>query len=367
MRIIISGGGTGGHIYPAFAIIDALKANDSNADILYVGGVNSLEQDLTKRENIQFFGISVAPLPRKLSLDIARSGVKNLKGLNQSIQIIREFRPDVVIGTGGYVCGVVILAGKLMNIPSLLHEQNAVMGFTNKILSKFVNKVCLTFNEASTYVKNKKKITMTGLPIRSKVMNSDKKTAYDFFDFDANKKTLLITGGSQGAKKINEAIYPLWQDLINQDIQIIHLVGKNNYQSALAELEKQNLSENPNLRVCDFLYEMDFALNIADLVVSRAGASFMAELMVCGKPAILIPYPFATGNHQYANAMSLVTAGGARLIEDAKLDAPTLARDLNEILTNETLQTNMAQACQKEGRPLAAENIVKEIFKLTNK
>lgn len=363
MRVLLAGGGTGGHIYPALAIANKIKDEYPTTDILYVGTNTGLEAKIVPKEGWNFAAINVEGWQRKISLQAVRAGFKAFKGVLDAIKIIKNYNPQVVIGTGGYVCGPVVLAARLLNIPTIIHEQNALPGITNRLIGNFVDTIMITFPESKKYFKNQSKIILTGLPIREKLLKISKEEGRKYFNLDKNKKTLLVTGGSRGAKKINEAMLEAYKLLLDLPIQIIHITGEKNYKEVYALLKQKGLDKKykNNLILKPYLFEMEYALACADLCISRAGATFLAEITAKGIPGILIPYPYAAENHQQFNAQSLVNKGAAEMILDKNLTGTILSQKIIKIISDDLLLKKMAQKAKSIGKPNSLENIVKII------
>ncbi|MDD4572117.1 MAG: undecaprenyldiphospho-muramoylpentapeptide beta-N-acetylglucosaminyltransferase [Clostridia bacterium] len=367
MRIIITGGGTGGHIYPALSIANGLINKFNQSEILYVGSEQGLEKDFAIREGFAFKGVAVAGLPRPLSFKTVGVLFKNFQGLAQSSKVIAKFKPDLVVGSGGYACGPIMLAAALKGVPTLLHEQNAVMGLTNRILSRFVDVVCLTFPVNNLPDTKKYKYVLTGLPVRQNIMKSSRAKGVAALGLKHDCKTILITGGSQGAKHLNETVASLWRELIARNIQIIHIAGPKLFVAMQEEAVKQGLGAADGLYIYDYLHNMSDALWAADVIIGRAGASFLAEVAAVGRASVLVPYPYAAGNHQEANAKALADVGGATMILDKDLTAANLKEAVLAVLEDAALQRSMENSALMQGHSDALQNIIQEALKITEK
>lgn len=369
MRIIVSGGGTGGHIYPAVTIIRSLQQRIKDVEILYVGTKAGLEADIIPKEGIPFETVDIQGFERRITpVNFLRAG-KAFCGVVAAGMIVKRFKPDIVIGTGGYVCGPILLAASLMNIPTLIQEQNVIPGVTNKILSKFVTKIAAGTADSVQYFPADK-VVFTGNPIRKEVIKADRVSGYKTFGLDPYKKTVLISGGSRGARSINSAMIGVLQHYAGQPgVQFLHVTGKNDYESVMQKIREAgiDLKQAANLHVEPYLYNMPQAMAVADLVVFRAGATGIAELTARGIPAILIPYPYAAANHQEYNARVLVDAGAARMILNKDLTSEKLLSVMAELLSEEEKLAYMAQASRQLGRPKAADDIAEIIMKLAKK
>lgn len=364
MRVLFAGGGTGGHVYPALAMAKNILNN--GGQVLYVGTNKGLEAKIVPEAGIPFRTIEVEGWQRKISWQALRSVYKAFKGLGQAQKIIRQFKPQLIVGTGGYVCGPVVLAGFFMKIPTVIHEQNALPGLTNKILARIANKVMITFPSSAKYFSNPKKIVLTGLPVREEIFRTSRKEACDFFKLDPEKITILVSGGSRGAKSINTALSEIYPRLLqNPDLQIIHITGEQGYKEVVNKLISQGIDpvKYDNLVLKPYLYEMEYGLKAADLCIGRAGATFIAEITAIGLPAILIPYPFAAENHQEFNARSLAEQNGAMMILDKNLNGNTLFEAIQSILQNPSRLRKMSENIKRAGNPDSMTKIMKVLEK----
>ena len=314
LKIIISGGGTGGHIFPAIAIANALKKIRPDVDILFVGAKGKMEMEKVPAAGYPIEGLWISGLKREFSLDNLSFPFKLISSLANSQKIIRKFKPDAVVGVGGFASGPLMYMASVNGVPNLIQEQNSYPGITNKLLAKKAKKICVAYPGMEKYFPADK-IILTGNPVRQDVVKLDGKRprGLEEFGLEDNKLTLLIIGGSQGALSINESILSGLDILSQNNIQILWQTGKNFYSKAKDEVEKRGLK---SVKVYDFINKMDFAYAVADIVVSRSGASSVSELSLVKKPVILVPYPFAAEDHQTKNAMALVNHKAAILISD---------------------------------------------------
>jgi UDP-N-acetylglucosamine--N-acetylmuramyl-(pentapeptide) pyrophosphoryl-undecaprenol N-acetylglucosamine transferase len=360
MRVIMTGGGTGGHIYPALAIAKGLLSSDTATEILYVGTRDGMEARLVPEEGIAFAGISGKGLPRRLSLDTIKVLGKSLKALWETKKILHQFHPDLVVGTGGYVSGPVVLTAALFNIPTLLHEQNAFPGITNRLLARVVRRVMLTFPESMEHFGVKKKLELVGLPIRSEIGQVSRMDGAKHFELRPDRLTLLVTGGSRGARRLNQAMIVVLEHLVRRsDIQVIWATGKTTYAETIEELKKRAITwKRPEWRVLEYLKDMPEALACADIYIGRAGAASLAELMVAGIPSLLIPYPYAAENHQEHNAQALVHAGAAQVILDSELDGERLWKEVDRLISQPAFLVKMGAAAKTLAQPQALNKIV---------
>lgn len=367
MRLLVTGGGTGGHIYPALAIARGIKEDQPQADILYVGTKAGMEADIVPREGFAFQTVTVEGLPRKISVQALTTLLKTCKGCAEAWRILKAFKPSIVVGTGGYVCGPVVLIARLLGIPTLIHEQNAYPGITNRLLARVVKKVAVTFPESRKYFPARADVTVTGLPVRPEILLARRDEAVNALGLDKDKFTVLAVGGSRGARSINKAMVEIIRRAVNrQELQIIHITGQLGFEETVADLQAAgiDMGNNGNITVKPYLYNMDQALAAADLVVCRAGATTIAEITVRGLPAILIPYPHASDNHQEYNARALADNGAARMILDRDLNGEKLWDTVRELYQNGAGLASMRKNAQKLGKPDALKRLLEMVNEL---
>lgn len=363
-RVIISGGGTGGHIYPALTIANEITRL-VEADILYVGSKNGLESELVPRHGYNFKTLEVRSLARRLTYKNLIALYKSSTAVLEACNIIRKFKPDVVIGTGGYVCGPILLAAAMMNVPTLIQEQNVVAGITNKILSRFVDVVAVGYEEAIKSFSHAKRVEFTGNPVRNEMNLITRETARQHFRIAPEQFMVLITGGSRGARSINNAMIGVHKHFAyNPHIKLFHVTGTGEYQRVAEALgfvdaDKKGIDYGMGSRIVPYLHDMSTGLSAADMAVFRAGAVGLAELTVKGVPAILIPYPYASEDHQTYNAQALVKAGAAKMIVDSLLTDKDLIAEIETLYKNEELRKAMGESSLKLARSEAATNIAK--------
>ncbi|RNC29511.1 MAG: UDP-N-acetylglucosamine--N-acetylmuramyl-(pentapeptide) pyrophosphoryl-undecaprenol N-acetylglucosamine transferase [Candidatus Dichloromethanomonas elyunquensis] len=360
MRVIITGGGTGGHIYPAMAIAKGLVSRHLDMEVLYVGTREGMEAKLVPESGLVFKGISGKGLPRTFSINTIKTAGSNMKALWEAKQVLKEFRPDLVIGTGGYVSGPVVVTAAFFGIPTLLHEQNALPGITNKLLSRVVKGVMLTFPESEAYFPVKDKTTVVGLPVREEVGKINRKEAAAEFGLSPYQRTILVTGGSRGALSINTAWLDVLQKLNDHpDIQMIWATGSATYQHMLDEMKKKGIHrEKENWRVLEYIHNIPQALACTDLCICRAGATTLAELSAAGKASILIPYPYAAENHQEYNAKAFADQGAAFMILDKELDRLILWENIERIIFNTFKLEEMSARAKTVFEPGALDRII---------
>ena len=366
MRIIVSGGGTGGHIYPALTIVRAIQKKIPDAEFLYVGTKDGLEADIVPKEGLAFETVNIQGFKRSLTPENLVRGAQAFGGVVKAMSIVRRFKPDVAVGTGGYVCGPILLASSLMGIPTLIQEQNVMPGVTNRLLSRFVSCIAMGTKEAAEHFPKGKRV-FTGNPIREEVMKARSEDGKKMFGLDPKAKTVLVSGGSRGARSINRAMIGVLAHYAGRSgVQILHVTGKVGYDETLENLREAgvDLSAAGNLFIEPYLYNMPQALACADVAVFRAGAIGIAELTARGVPSVLVPYPFAAANHQEMNARAIASAGAARMILDRELTAERLLSVLAELLSEDAKLKRMAKAAKKLGRPKAADEIASRVIRL---
>lgn len=389
MRVILTGGGTGGHIYPAIAIGQAIQKAWPNTEFLYVGTKKGLENKIVPVAGYKLITLDIMGWERKISLQAVKAGWKAMRGLHQATRIIKDFKPHLVIGTGGYVCLPVVWAAARQGVPTLVHEQNAMPGLTNKFLSRRVDGIMLTFPHSKKYFSQKlqNKSFVTGLPVRPAILDVTKEEGQQFFGLAKDRLTIVSVGGSRGAKSINEAMFQVCQEFASPiskgslrktynsegqikykspGVQIIHITGADGYTNFMEKLQRAgiNLGNNGNIIVRPYIHEMEYALACADLCIARAGAAFLSEMTARGIPGILIPYPYATENHQEYNARSLVEQGAAQLILDHELTGEKIMEYINNILFDENKRNLSAALSFQAGKPEAIEKILQIIKKI---
>ncbi len=366
-KFIISGGGTGGHIYPAIAIANELKSRFPKAEFLFVGAQDKMEMQKVPQSGYAIKGLWIAGLQRKLTLQNLLFPVKLVSSLWKSRAIIKSFKPDVVIGTGGFASGPLLQMANSLNIPTLIQEQNSFPGITNKLLSKKANKICVAYENLERFFPNDKMI-LTGNPVRQDLIDIDSKRAeaIQYFNLDPSKKTLLILGGSLGARRVNQLIEKELDFFASQNVQIIWQCGK----FYLDEYKKYDLNNNQqtatNIQVLAFIDRMDLVYAAADFVISRAGASSVSELSIVGKPVIFIPSPNVAEDHQTKNAKSIVDKNGALMIKESELDE-NFNSVFSDLVANENLQKQLSENIKKLAKVNATKDIVDEIVKLIKK
>ena len=357
MRVIMTGGGTGGHIYPAIAIADEIRKRDENAEILFVGAETGLERKLVPENGYEVKLITVKGFNRKHLLQNIDKGSKRAK------ELIKEFKPDVVIGTGGYVSAPVVKTAQKMKIPTYIHEQNAFPGVTNKMLERHVEKVFLGFAEGAEHFKHPKKHIIAGNPVRENFLRQEKGAARAQLGFAPQDFVLLAFGGSQGAGRINKAMIKVIEAFNGvAGFQICLATGSYYYQAIMNELQENGIALSDNIRVMEYIKDMPKYLAASDLVISRSGALTVAEVTVCGRPAIFVPSPNVTGNHQYFNAKAVSERGGAMVIEEKDLDNDRLISAILNLKNNPEILKDMSEKSKACASPDAVKIICSNII-----
>ena len=361
LRFIISGGGTGGHIFPAVSIANALKAKCPNANILFVGAEGRMEMQRVPAAGYEIKGLPIQGFDRTHKLNNIKVIFKLLKSLSMAKKIIKNFRPDVAIGVGGYASGATLYKAAGMGIPCLIQEQNSYAGVTNKLLAKKVRKICVAYEGMERFFPADK-IIMTGNPVRQNVLETPmtQEEARKSFKLNPSKKTILIVGGSLGAQTVNSSIIEHLDLVQNTEVQIIWQTGKRYFDKINEALKGKELA---NLKVMDFISDMGAAYKAADLVISRAGASSISEFQLIGKPVILVPSPNVAEDHQTKNAMALVNKDAAIFVSDADAPAMLLQLALDTIANDEKLAT-LSKNVKEMGLQHSADIIADEVLKL---
>ena len=352
-KILFATGGTGGHINPALAVAGYIRDNYPNAEILFVGTADRMEAQLVPAAGYNFRTIEIQGFSREMNLSGLKHNLKTLRLLikseGQAKKIIKDFAPDVVIGFGGYVSGPVLSVAADMGIPTAIHEQNAFPGVTNKNLAKKVDRVMLTAKEAEKLFKPKNPCVVTGLPIRSEIINANREFSRAEMGLD-ERPLILSMGGSLGAKALNESMkYLIGERYKKHDCYYLHATGKAG-AAMPEELEKEygfTLSDEPQIMIREYINDMDRCLSAADLVVCRAGASTLSEIEALGKPSILIPYPYAAENHQYYNAKTLADVDAAVIIEEKDLTGEKLLAEVERLISDPSKLKKMGENAKK--------------------
>lgn len=362
MRIIISGGGTGGHIYPAIAIANELKTIDPATEILFVGAEGKMEMEKVPRAGYQIVGLPVVGIKRELTLANLAFPFKLGRSFLRAQQIVRDFQPDAAVGVGGYASGPLLLAASMKGIPTLIQEQNSYAGITNKALARWAKRICVAYPGMEAFFPADK-IKLTGNPVRSDIQFADTQVdaGRNLFGLEPGRPTLLVIGGSQGARTLNESLESGLQRFVDAGVQVVWQTGPAFIERARAAVASVG---SPLIKAYDFIYEMDKAYAVANAVVSRAGALSVSELCLVGRPAILVPLPTAAEDHQTKNAMSLVERKAALLVNDrtAREELVTAALSL---LDDSVQRQQLSEAIKTLAKPNAARDIAQEVIHLT--
>lgn len=364
MKVVIAAAGTGGHINPGIAIANKIMQEEPDSKIIFIGTNRGLENDLVPRAGYELKHIDSYGISRELSIKNIKRLYKTYKSIGEAKKILKDFKPDIVIGTGGYICISVGEAAKRLKIPVILHESNAFPGVAVKLLSKYADKILLGFEEAKNRLPKANKLVVTGTPTKIKKINyseQEKKEKLDSIQLkDKKLPIVLVFGGSQGAQSINNAILGIVEQKLNTNYQIIWAAGKGNYQQVKNELSSKNIDINSieNARILPYIYNMQEMMNIADLVVCRSGAMTISEITILEKPAIFIPFPFAAENHQEYNARVLEKIGAAKIILDKDLNAQILNNQIGSIVANASILQSMGKNAGK----IKIENVEDKIY-----
>ena len=361
MRLLVSGGGTGGHIYPALALIERLKQVEPETEVLYVGTTRGLENKIVPDAGIKLETMQMQGFKRSLSLENFKTIYLFLQSVRHAKKIINDFKPDVVLGTGGYVSGAVLYAAAKKGIPTVIHEQNSVVGITNKFLSRYVDQIAIAFEAARSQFPADK-VTMTGNPRAQQVVSqTDSTFSWTEYGLSDQLPTLMIFGGSQGAPKINQTVVDAIPEFNQRPYQVIFATGQKRYDYVKEQLA--GIKVGKNVKVVPYIKDMPAKMPKIDALVSRAGATTIAEVTALGVPTILIPSPYVTANHQMKNAQALVKKQASLMITEDQLDAKNLLLQADKIMEDDQLRKTMATAARKVGKPDAADRLIKVLHR----
>lgn len=360
-KFLISGGGTGGHIYPALAIANELKYRYPDAEFLFVGAKDKMEMQKIPQAGFQIQGLWISGLQRKLTIENAMFPVKLISSLSKSYKILRQFKPNVVIGTGGFASGAVLKMANLMNIPTVVQEQNSYPGITNKLLAGKASVICVAYEGLDRYFP-KNKLKLTGNPVRQDLLDIDSKRlqGLTYFQLDSTKRTLLVLGGSLGAKRINELIASEIALITSLGVQVIWQCGKLYFETY------NHFNKLENVHVFAFIDKMDYAYAAADIIISRSGASSVSELCIVGKPTLFIPSPNVAEDHQTKNAQALIDKNAAIMLKESQLDSD-FRNVFANLLSDGKQQEKLSKKIHKLALPNATIEIVNEIDKIIQK
>ncbi|KGJ50377.1 undecaprenyldiphospho-muramoylpentapeptide beta-N-acetylglucosaminyltransferase [Paraclostridium dentum] len=367
MKVLLSGGGTGGHVYPAIAIANKIKEENPDAEIVFVGTEKGIESEIVPKYGYELRTVTVQGFKRKIDFDNVKRVFKLFKGLEQSRRIVKKFKPDVVIGTGGYVSGPVLFNASMGKVPAIIHEQNSFPGVTNKILAKMVTKVLTSFEDSHVRFpeETRNKLVLTGNPVRKEILISKKSNSRRKLGIQEDKKMVLCYGGSGGSRKINDSMKVVIRDLVNEDVAFIYATGKNFYDGFMSDIS--DLQLKPYQKVVPYLEDMASALAACDIVIGSAGAISLAEITALGKPSIIIPKAYTAENHQEYNAKSIESKGAGIAILEKNLTAETLNDTVFKLLGDRNLLIDMSNASKEIGKPEAIDIIYKEVMEVYNR
>lgn len=369
MRLIVAGGGTGGHIYPAVAVAKAMKKLLPSSNVLFLGCANGMEARIVPAEGLDFETIRSSGIVGKSLARAAKGAVDAAKGTADALRVVRRFAPDVVFGTGGYVSGPAVLAGRLCGVPCAVQEQNAIPGKTNQVLSKFSERVFLGWEYSRRFFPNQRKFLVTGNPIKEEIVGASPEEGRKFFELEDNGlSTVLLLGGSRGARTLVELGIRLARETKNR-FNLVFITGQEYYARVLRELglddvNSINGARTGNIIIRPYVYRMDLAYSVSDLVICRAGGMTLAEVTACGLPALVIPSPNVAANHQEYNARALEEAGAAVVIRESGATVDEAADALGELIQDRARLAAMAEASGKLGNPHAATDIARELLRI---
>ena len=361
MKVVIAGGGTGGHVFPGIAIAKELKKTINNAEITFIGTTEGIELTIVPKEGFDIRFIRSEGIVGRGIFKTIKSIGKVPLSMKDSRAILKEVKPDVVLGVGGYCSGPVLFSAHFMGIPTIIHEQNTTPGLTNKLLGKFVNMVAVTYLESMDFF-SKDRTYLTGNPIRDEILKGDRNRGYDTFRLNKELFTIFVFGGSLGANKINKAVTEalVYLEGYKDKIQFLHQTGEKDFHFVREFYQARGFKGT----IIPFIYDMPDAYAVADLVISRAGATTIAELTACGKAAILIPYPYAAGNHQEVNARKLWDFGAAQMILDRELNGKTLFDLVKYLFEEPDAIGEMEKISKSLGKPDATKKILELVMSL---
>ena len=363
MKVMIAGGGTGGHVFPGIAVAEELARTRPETEVVFIGGRHGLEAQAVPESGFRIRFLAVRGFSRRAWWTWPVAALVNVFGLLQSIVVVMTERPDVVLGTGGYVSGPVSLAAVLLGRPLVLQEQNSIPGLTNRWLARIAEEVHLSFTESRAYFKRKDNLKITGNPVRSFILSGERAHGLRHFGLAEGRPTVFVFGGSRGATRINDAALDAMKRLQGRvDVQFILQTGREDFERVQREVQQGGLPA----RVMPFLREIHLAYAAADLLVCRSGAMTLAEIAACGTPAILVPYPFAANNHQEVNAENLVERGAATLILDRDLDGERLAKEIAHLISDRQTLRKMSAHARTFARLDAAERLVASLERLAS-
>ncbi len=369
MRVIVAAAGTAGHINPGLAIANEIKKQEKDSQIIFIGTPRGLENDLVPRAGYELKTVEAYGLSKQISITNLKKMYSTLQATKKVRKIIKEFKPDIIVGAGGYICGPAVWAAQKEKIPVVLHESNAFPGKAVKMLANKAEEVLISFEEARTRIPKAKKIVFTGTPVKiqkNEYTKEERKKILDKEKIKSDKPIILIFGGSQGAQKINEAIIGILENKLNKNYQIMWATGPKQFDIIKEELSQKDININniENARIVPYIYNMEEIMNVSDVIVARSGAMTITEISNLGKPSILVPLPNVSQDHQLYNAKVLENVGAAKIILNNELDKDNLNEEIEKIITNENLKKEMGEKAYTKSVKDVQENIYKEIKKI---
>lgn len=369
MRVIIAAAGTAGHINPGIAIANKIKQEEKNSKIIFIGTTRGLENDLVPRAGYELKTIDAYGLSKKLSIENIKKMYKTFKGYGQAKKIMQEFKPDIVIGTGGYICGATISSAHSLGIPTMLHESNAFPGKAVKLLAKKTDTILVSFQDAIPRIKTAKNVVCTGTPVKIKKQEygiNEKNKILKEIGLNETKPIILVSGGSQGAQKINEAIVEIIKNKFNKNYQMIWATGPKQFDIVKENLDNDHILINrvDGMKIVPYIYNMEEVMNVADVTIGRAGAMTVTEIANLGKPSILIPLPNVSHNHQLYNAKVLEKVNAAKIILNEELTGKKLNDAIEEIILDQSKMQMMGENALTVSTNQVEDNIYQEIKKL---
>ncbi len=368
MRVVVTGGGSGGHVYPAIAIADKFREKDPDGEILYVGYLDGFEKRVVPKAGYKMAEIDTRWVDRSNIKEMGLTAYHVGRGIIQARNVLKKFKPDVIIGTGGFVCFPVIFSGHRLGIPCFIHEQNAFPGLANRQLEKYVRKIFLGFEEGGEYFADKSKLVTTGNPVRRSFYEIKKEEARKKLGFSEDDFIVLSFGGSLGAEAINDLALGLLEEMNGKSGQILIFgTGRWYYDDVMAELEKRGITPESNIHIMNYIDDIDNYICSSDLIISRSGALSVAETLVAGKPSILVPSPNVTGNHQFFNAKAVADKGGAILIEEKDADPELIRNKVKELMNEPSKLRDMGERAKEQAPVMTTEIIYNEIVRSLEK
>ncbi len=369
MRVIIAAAGTAGHINPGIAIANKIKQEEKDSKIIFIGTTRGLENDLVPRAGYELKTINAYGLSKKLSIENIKKMYQTCKGYGEAKKIMKEFKPDIVIGTGGYICGATISSAHSLGIPTMLHESNAFPGKAVKLLAKKTDTILVSFQDAIPRIKNAKNVVYTGTPVKIKKHEygvNEKNRILKEIGLNETKPVILVSGGSQGAQKINEAIVEIIKNKLNKNYQMIWATGPKQFDVVKGDLDNYHILINhvDGIKILPYIYNMEEVMNVADVTIGRAGAMTVTEIANLGKPSILIPLPNVSHNHQLYNAKVLENVKAAKIILNEELTGEKLNDTIEEIILDKSKMQKMGENALKVSTNQVEDRIYEEIKKL---